>query len=245
MRIAALSDLHGWLPEIPECDVVVFAGDICADGYLGKWARHHPRVQGIWMEEKFLPYLEKWKHRFTHAVGTWGNHDYLGKNPTDYPDHGPFDVVVDDYLKIGMVVGEPFKFWFSPWSHTFMDWCWMLSPEDLAKKHALIPSDVDILVSHAPPFGYGDEADEYDGYGNPTGKRIHVGEPSLLEAINRIKPKLVICGHIHGGFGKYTHSMTATAVGGTDAFELDIPIYNVSVVNEQYQLVNPVTIIDI
>ena len=41
----------------------------------------------------------------------------------------------------------------------------------------------------------------------------------------------MICGHVHGGFGCYEHR--------------GIPIYNVSVVDESYRLVNAPTVIDL
>ena len=77
-----------------------------------------------------------------------------------------------------------------------------------------------------PPYGYGDCTFNLD-----SGRVEHVGSPELLHAIERVRPRLVICGHVHGGFGRYEHQ--------------GIPIYNVSIVNESYRPVNAPTIIDL
>jgi len=81
-------------------------------------------------------------------------------------------------------------------------------------------------VSHQPPYGYGDSTFDLDS------RRVeHVGSRELLVAIERVRPRVVICGHVHGGFGRYEHQ--------------GIPIYNVSVVDESYRLVNAPTVIDL
>jgi Icc-related predicted phosphoesterase len=49
-----------------------------------------------------------------------------------------------------------------------------------------------ILVTHAPPFGT--SLDKLD--------KRHVGNKDIRSFIERIKPKLVICGHIHETAGK-------------------------------------------
>ena len=100
-----------------------------------------------------------------------------------------------------------------------MTWAFRKSNEELTETYASIPTGLDILVSHQPPYGYGDQDAE------------PLGSPELLAAIERVRPRLVICGHIHAGHGHFEHD--------------GIPIYNVSVVNDQYRLVRTPTVIDI
>lgn len=60
-----------------------------------------------------------------------------------------------------------------------------------------VPDDTDILVVHGPPALYGD----CDGEKGPTGKVKVKGDGYLLCEIRRVRPKTVICGHVHGAFG--------------------------------------------
>ena len=48
----------------------------------------------------------------------------------------------------------------------------------------------------------------------------------MTEAIERIQPQLMVCGHIHSGYGRYRLNATE--------------IINASLVNNAYELVNPV-----
>ena len=53
---------------------------------------------------------------------------------------------------------EGLKIWGSPYTPTFGKWNFMRNRGDEIKKHwDLIPSDVDILVTHGPPYGIFDE----------------------------------------------------------------------------------------
>jgi len=56
-----------------------------------------------------------------------------------------------------------------------------------------IPKDVDILITHFPPYGIGDFENS-----------LHIGSDTLLDEIkNRIKPIIHIFGHVHQGAGIY------------------------------------------
>ena len=107
-----------------------------------------------------------------------------------------------------------------------MNWAFMKPAPDLETVYAEIPEGIDILISHQPPYGYGDRYCEVGSV-----KIDHLGSRELLAAIDRCRPKLVICGHIHDGYGQAEYA--------------GIPIYNVSVVDEQYRLVHPLTVIDL
>ena len=102
----------------------------------------------------------------------------------------------------------------------------MKHPRDLEAVYAAIPEDTEILVSHQPPLYCGDRTFNLD-----SGRVERVGSRELLDAIERVRPRVVICGHVHGGFGRYEHQ--------------GIPIYNVSVVDERYQLANALKVIDL
>jgi Icc-related predicted phosphoesterase len=66
------------------------------------------------------------------------------------------------------------------------------SPADWTRLYATIPDDVDILVTHGPPYGILDAS---------PGALHHAGCPQLLEAVARLKPKLHVFGHVHGAHG--------------------------------------------
>jgi Icc-related predicted phosphoesterase len=79
-----------------------------------------------------------------------------------------------------------------------------------------IPADADIVVAHGPP---------HDGFGDRT-RQTHVGSTAMTAAVERVQPRLMVCGHIHRAYGCYRHGATE--------------IINASLVNEDYRSVNPV-----
>jgi Icc-related predicted phosphoesterase len=61
------------------------------------------------------------------------------------------------------------------------------SSENLAKVWGMIPEGVDILMTHGPPAGFGDQI--------LLGK--NVGCPELLKRVLAAKPRFHLFGHIH------------------------------------------------
>jgi len=89
----------------------------------------------------------------------------------------------------------------------------------------MIPNNTDILVTHGPPLGILDQS-------YPHKYTDHLGCEELLEAVSRVKPKINIFGHIHGGAGYWYNDGTH--------------FVNASVLNEAYKPNNiPVTVLEL
>jgi 3',5'-cyclic AMP phosphodiesterase CpdA len=232
MRIVALSDQHGFLPEVPPCDLLIVAGDVCPDRCGPFLASQAPEQQKSWFDRHARAWLAR--APATYKILTWGNHDWCGQ-ACSFGRDSPAEASLTD-LQILVDAGttvpasgdhdSAVTVWAMPWSNRFLDWAFMKPPRELAAIYAAIPAHIDILISHQPPYGYGDRHVDAG-----SGRVEHLGSRELLAAIDRVRPKLVICGHIHDGHGRADHA--------------GIPIYNVSVVDEQYRLTYPPTWIDL
>jgi len=243
MKIVALSDQHGFLPDIPPCDLLIVAGDQIPD--YPHHAQHRlgsgPQIdkQAQWWKYTWLPWRKTQPAKM--CLVTWGNHDYYGQHLYNtvnsrvvFGEAGDTVAIVDGAFELDGV-----KFWLTPWSSQFRDWAFMATEEKLAEKYKSIPTDIDVLVSHQPPYGYGDGAVVYD---METKRTDSLGSRALLDAVLRVKPKVVVCGHIHGGYGKTVVPVPAW-VPEPDAWEFTV--YNVALVNEQYLMVNKPTVIEL
>jgi Icc-related predicted phosphoesterase len=192
MKIAAVSDMHGTLPEVPPCDLLLIGGDICPvkDHALASQAR--------WLHTEFRDWLKKVPAR--KIVGVCGNHDFVFERmPTAVPRDLPWT-----YLQDSGCEWEGLKFWGTPWQPWFHDWAFNLYEPDLVKVWARIPEGTDILVLHGPPYGYG------DGVPRASGVEL-TGSPSLTERIRVIQPRVAIFGHIHEGRGEWRLGRTVLA----------------------------------
>lgn len=180
MIIDCISDLHGFYPELEGGDLLIIAGDLTANDSEAAYL-------------KFFDWLSD--ANYSKKIVVAGNHDNkIQEGIIEIRSVGPISYLCDSGTEF-----EGLKIWGSPWTKTFLG----MNPnckaftvdteEELAEKWALIPADVDILVTHSPPYGILDK----------TRRGEHVGSLSLRnEVMGRINPKLHVLGHIHGCGGR-------------------------------------------
>jgi Icc-related predicted phosphoesterase len=193
MKIVAVSDLHGNLPSIPPCDLLLLAGD------LTPVHNHRLAFQAEWLDTTFRAWLEQVAAR--KVVGIAGNHDFIfQETPEKVPGDLPWA-----YLQDSGTTWEGLRIWGTPWQPWFHDWAFNLYEPDLVPKWALIPEGTDILVLHGPPYGYG------DGVPERGGQVRRCGSPSLLARIEAVAPRVVVYGHIHEGRGEWRLGRTVLA----------------------------------
>lgn len=91
-----------------------------------------------------------------------------------------------------MVEVEGYRIWGSAWVYAPFLGAFIRDKNTLREKWSQIPDNTDILVTHSPPYGIGDQV-----RGKPLGCE------HLLERVKALKPMMHIFGHIHEGFGHY------------------------------------------
>lgn len=206
MRICCLSDIHGYLPTIPDCDLLLLAGDYCRDH------NYH-----AWYGRSFARWIAEIANRGIKVVGVAGNHDFIFEQRED------FSIPHWTYLQDSGFRWNGLNIWGTPWQPRFYDWAFNLDEPELEKKWSLIPDDTDILILHGPPYGYGDRTED--------GRRT--GSSSLTKRIKEVKPKLVVCGHIHCSHGVI------------QMLEQDTVIVNAAYVDEEYRPANKPIMVEI
>jgi predicted phosphohydrolase len=179
MRIVAVADTHTFqadLGQVPDGDVFIHAGDLCRGGRLEEL-----RTTAAWLQ--VLPHA--------HKLVIAGNHDWCFDREPHVAREALGPGIV--YLQDSEVTIDGVRFWGSPWQPEFRNWAFNLPRgEALARKWALIPAGIHVLVTHGPPHGIGDWCGDPD----------RPGCQDLLASVRRVRPLLHLFGHIHqdGGF---------------------------------------------
>lgn len=211
-----ISDTHNrhfMMDEIPAGDMIIHSGDFSMGG----------RRDEVY---KFLNWFQALPHK--HKVFIAGNHDKSFENNDENVAHLLTTEAPElHYLNNSSVTIEGIKIYGSPITPSFgYGWAFNRKPGwEIIKEWEKIPQDTDILVTHGPPLGYGDKVVR-GGH--------NVGCPHLLKKIDEFNIKLHQFGHIHEGYGMYTHK---DKPHGTT-------FVNASLLDEWYHFVNDPIVIN-
>jgi len=203
MKLVHISDTHMEHEklQLPMGDILIHSGDAL------NWGR----------KEELFQFSQWWKKQdFKFKVFVPGNHDWIFQKDETWAREMMIGtkVLIHEGCEI-----EGVKFFGTPFQPVFNDWAFNLNDIDRAKKFEEIPK-VDVLISHAPPYATCDQLPKGD----------HVGDKELVRSLPRL-PKVLLCGHIHNGYG--TGKMLNTGV------------YNSAMCNERYELVNKPQVIEV
>lgn len=168
MKILHISDTHGQhrkLTDLPGADVLVHSGDFTMAG----------------SDEEAIDFMNWFCDLpFSHKIFIAGNHDdcFFEANIDGLDSNCHY--LCNSSIEIGGKV-----FYGIP----------LFMPDVVCgkqnKSYNSIPIGTDILITHAPPHGILDYADN-----------IHFGSEELLKKVSEISPRLHLFGHIHNSAGK-------------------------------------------
>jgi hypothetical protein len=221
MRITLISDTHAkhnhLRNDLPGGDLLIHAGDFMTSGYHYHEARD------------FFKWFDKIDNYDT-KVFIAGNHDRLMQNEPEtmrgeLTGYKTIEYLEDEDLVLyydghnGDHPEDNVHIYGSPWQPEFYNWAYNLPRNgwELEQRWNDIPANTDILITHGPAQTYLDTA------GAPYNTPL-LGCELLKERIESIKPKIHVCGHIHGGYGYYYNGHTH--------------FFNASVLNERYEYAN-------
>ncbi len=179
MKVIAISDTHGSHEKltIPEGDIIIHCGDMSKMG----------------TEDEINPFL-KWfsKLPHQHKILIAGNHDFLLEKLYFKQVQKIIPSNITYLNETGVEIDER-KIWGSPYTPIpGRRWAFNCHRgKDIQERWDRIPPNLDLLMTHGPPFGILDL----------TTKGANVGCENLLNVLRARKPKKVVFGHIHEARG--------------------------------------------
>jgi len=178
-KIVAISDTHNQHKGIvvPDGDILVHPGDFTGSGTI--------REVGAFLEWfKALPHKNK--------ILVAGNHDWLFERQPALAREMCKDAGII-YLNEEEANVEGLTFFGSPYQPEFCDWAFNAPRGEKLNEHwEKIPANLDVLITHGPPYGI---LDKTPMTGEPVGCK------DLLNHVKRVKPLVHIFGHIHSAHG--------------------------------------------
>ena len=180
MKIVCISDTHLSLDKvkIPYGDILIHSGDLTNSGSLEEVTRE-------------LKVLSNLPHPYKVLIA--GNHDVLFEKSPVLVKNLMLDLPEIIYLQDSEVTLDGVRIYGTPWIPRYFSWAFMLpkGSKDLERKYLGIPENLDILVTHGPPWGIRDSNRD----------SIKCGSLLLRDRVFKAKPRYHIFGHIHESVG--------------------------------------------
>lgn len=225
MKITAISDIHGLLPEISPCDVLLICGDIVPLDIQSSTPKSE-----MWLGGEFAQWINNLPCQ--HVIAVWGNHDFIGMHMGDNTlGKQRFDICLGKPTKYkiefldgnytNVIVGdEEITIWGSPWCKPFGTWAFMMEEESLIDRYKSMPKNCDIVITHeAPKIGKMGLIQQGPNTGFKAGTKV------LTDIIKDRQPKYALSGHIHSS----EHKLSQYKGAGDTLFA------TVSLLDEQYK----------
>ena len=176
---------------LPRGDLLIHAGDFCTP------------EREMWVVEETAQWLAESPIANKFVIG--GNHDallntHLSEARRIFKNHGIDYINCGERCACGLRV-----FGVSYYRHAKFDW-------------GSLPTDLDILITHAPPWGILDWDDN-------TGHK-NIGDTKLLKAVMAKRPRLHLFGHSHTPHGLWRgeHTLFVNGALSTSGVPLNAPI---------------------
>lgn len=179
ITVVCISDTHNQVPDVPDGDLLVHAGDLSQGGTR----------QEI---QRTLDWLHNLPHQYKVVIA--GNHELLLDPQKGFPDAEKTSlnwhdlIYIQDFsTSLRFKGGRVLSLYGSPWTRKHGNWAFEYLP-GVDKWTKTIPERTDVLITHMPPFSHLN----LDG----------LGDEQLLREVHRVQPCLHVFGHIHAGYGK-------------------------------------------
>lgn len=180
MKVVCISDTHTMHDEItiPECDMLIHAGDF---SYYGRWNKEvEPFVEWFGAQPA--------KHKILIA----GNHEMNLKYAMSSMEAKCKELGIE-FLRNDHTIKAQRMIFGSPYSVKFGNWAYGLPDDNLQDIWDMINPLTEIIVVHGPPYEIMDKT--------INGNR-HCGSKTLADHIKTLpNVKLVVFGHIHEAKG--------------------------------------------
>ena len=224
LSVCILSDLHGYLPKLEPCELILICGDSVPLKIQGsskdtyKWYVNDFRNWCISQDcNKVIFIAGNHERHFPNHYDDYKsifNNDYK----ITYLCHEEYDYQALD--------GNTYRIFGTPYCQIFGNWAFMLPDDELAKKYFEIPEGLDILICHDAPYGVSDVLLQPGYY---TGE--HIGNKPLREAILRTAPKYVFHGHLHSCNHEFEELGDSKVVNCSIKDEFYNPVYKPLYIN--------------